>query len=214
VNDPIISGGTIVAAVFGLIALLLLGWAVFALVYFVYQKKTLPAKFAADWDRWTNYHHTFKNAKRKQHTDYYLTDQDFEKLWLKEMGTPAPEYVERDKYEADEYYLTSGVVAGIIGLIIGGILAFGMYPYHAVYHQWSVKEGTVQQAVGLKVDSTQNDGLYKDYLILVNGENLTCSDTQCSGLHEGDYVKLRCKPNYRWAGAPTNVCSFVSSRRS
>lgn len=99
-------------------------------------------------------------------------------------------------------------VAALVALLI---VAFGMYPYKAEYHQWRDVSGVVATTNSrLIAGDHATDQKFVVSFVGAPDKQFGCNDTRCAGVRPGDHLTITCKRTWQWFGTPGYDCNFVS----
>lgn len=95
----------------------------------------------------------------------------------------------------------------IITIVVSAVL---FYPWKAEYHQYVVKEGTVENISSRLLGSS--DSFQQKFVAeYTDGRKFGCEDTRCSLVRPGDHLVLACKRAWQFAGVDGYDCKFIDS---
>lgn len=93
----------------------------------------------------------------------------------------------------------SGVLSGIVAVLVVIGLACCMWPYKHDYHYWAPVEGTVQVVRSNFVAT--DDGTKQNWIVVIRGRPYKIDDARGALVRPGDQLKLECKRQYVWGSS-------------
>lgn len=116
-------------------------------------------------------------------------------------------------HRADSYdvglFRMLGIGSLVAAVLVAVIAAWGFYPYHAEYHQWTVTSGTVTE-VNSRLIGKDGGGSTQRFVVNIKGVgDRGCDDTRCATVKVGDVLTLTCKREWQFAGTDGYGCNFV-----
>jgi hypothetical protein len=111
--------------------------------------------------------------------------------------------------------LACWVIAAIAAAATVTLTWWGMYPWHAEYHQWTPVSGVVD-TIDSRLVSAGDKAMEDKYVVTFVGrtEQYGVLDTRAAGVKSGDRITITCVRRYQWSGSHGYDCNFVSLERA
>lgn len=103
----------------------------------------------------------------------------------------------RDSYDVSDERILGALTLLGIGLVIGAINMWALWPYQHDYHFWTPVTGEVSQ-VSKRLVPAGDNSMMERYVLVINGKPYGVDDTRASLVKPGQTVSIACKREYQW----------------